>query len=340
MLKKLLKKYNDKLHIDGNSILLIWNRWNKNLGDELILVGLIKTLIWEWKIIVVPSYNKEWLEKFHAQFFNKMELESIVYITELPKGIRSFFMFLKQWWLRDIKHYWKADSMILGGGEILTEEKPFGAFYWILSSWIFLFSKTFQKNKNVYMMGGIQKASSWYNKKLFKYWLRTADGIFVRDMESYELLDDEYKYVKFFFDTSLYCFDNYKSTNSKLNEKSIVININKEGDTYLDQICEIIERHINNWYIVYFAPIWEWIDDKYFKIIKDKFHTNKNISNLKPLNWSNDIYAFFDKIKSTEKVFCTRLHLYLIARYLDTDVECFAYHKKIVKMSRVLEGVS
>ncbi len=77
--------------------------------------------------IVVSAYDPKWLEKFFAQF---KDLNPIEYLHEFPKGIRSFFSYFFSSRRKELKSYRAVDAVIIGGGEILTEESPSAYWYW------------------------------------------------------------------------------------------------------------------------------------------------------------------------------------------------------------------
>jgi polysaccharide pyruvyl transferase WcaK-like protein len=61
----------------------------------------------------------------------------------------------------------------------------------------------------------------------------------------------------------------------------------------------------------------------------------KEYLSLKLLDWEN-FGEFLNILKKSEKVFTTRLHLFLVSYYLGLDVEPFVYQKKVEKMKQVL----
>ena len=52
------------------------------MGDELILLGMIRLLQVQGKKILISAYDPTWLKGFFAQFEN---MEDVTYISEFPK---------------------------------------------------------------------------------------------------------------------------------------------------------------------------------------------------------------------------------------------------------------
>lgn len=131
------KKLNTDLKITGKRVLLVGFRGNKNMGDELILIGNLKLLLAQGKEPIVVSQNPDFLRSFCAQF---VDVSKVVFIHELPRGVRSLIRYIKQGNYKEYSYFYQCDAIILGGGEILTEENPNAYRYWFWSMWAILFS--------------------------------------------------------------------------------------------------------------------------------------------------------------------------------------------------------
>jgi len=331
------------MNIDWDKILLVWNRGHKNFGDEIILVWNIKILLEQWKTLIILCSNKSWLKQFHKQFFdlqintlwfyNKNTGKQVItYLNELPKWFRSLFRFLKDFKL--IKKYFEADSIIVWWWEILTEETPYSYWYWFFSTWILL------PFKKLYLTGWIQIPKKFWNKLVYKIFFKKAKKIYIRDFDLLKLNNSK---VKFYPDSSLYAVDGFE--NYQIDEKNfkwiykpceknkqIVININKKAEQFFDEIREKINYFYRNNYEIYFARICKSPTDDdivYYHKLKTEYLS------LKLLDWEN-FEEFLNILKKSEKVFTTRLHLFLISYYLWLDVQSFVYQKKVEKMRDVL----
>lgn len=324
------------------------------MWDELILIWNIKLLLKENKIIFVACSNKDWLMNFHEQFFkkdcnlsvnekwffNKKTWEqSITYLTEWPKWVRSTFMFLKD--ISNLKQYFQVDSILIWWWEIFTEETPWSYWYWFFSVWLLL------PFTNLYLSGWIQIPKKIWNKIPFWIMIKKTKKLLVRD---YDLQNSKNtpQYIKdktqFFPDTSIFVpledkyfnidLEKYKwNYKNKEIKKIIVININKRADNFYNEIYEITNKYYRDNYEVYFA----WIckspkdsDIRYYHKLKKDFQSLKLLDRE---NWWN----FIEILSKAEKVYSTRLHLFLISYYLGLNIIPFAYQKKVDKMKEVLK---
>jgi hypothetical protein len=57
------------------------------------------------------------------------------------------------------------------------------------------------------------------------------------------------------------------------------------------------------------------------------------------LDWESDFDNFAKVLKWAEKVFSSRLHLYLIASFLECDTKVYPYQRKILKMQKVIDNL-
>lgn len=80
------------------------------MGDELILIGTLKLLLAQNKEPIVVSQNPKFLKSFCAQF---IDVNKVVFIYELPRGIRSLIDYLKGKHYTDFKYFYTCESIIL-----------------------------------------------------------------------------------------------------------------------------------------------------------------------------------------------------------------------------------
>ncbi len=328
---------NKQLKIEGKKVLIVGNRSHKNMWDELILLGTIKLLQEQWKEIYISAYNISWLKSFFKQFIN---VDEIGFLREIPKWFRSFRKFIKDWGRKTIKKYKEMDSVIVWGGEILTEELPNNYRYWLVSIFPCL-----KKHKNIYLMGGIQVPKKWYNKKLFSFLLKKTNYIYARDLDSvYGLKKYWFENTEFFMDTSFFAYDwnIIKNANHK-KQKYVIINVNKNWERFLENISNDIKDYLSNWYKILYVPVAKWKnsqynDIQYYKQIKEKH--KKHNSSFEILDWESDFDNFIKKLAKAELVISTRLHLFLISSFVGTKTKVYPYQKKILKMQEVIKGLN
>jgi len=315
------------------------------MWDEIILVWNMQLLLKEWKKLYIACSDKKWLKNFHKQFFPDLKENGewffnnngqiISYVYELPKWFRSFFRFIKN--IKDIKKLFQIDTILVWWWEILTEETPYSYFYWFLSVWFLL------PFKKLYLSWWIQIPQKLWNKLIFNILIKKAEKLFVRD---YDLLENKnlkfYDKIQFFPDTSFFTtlnnprykldYKNYKWVYEDEKQDYIIVNINKKAEQFYDDIYKIVEENYKNGKTIYFA----WIckspaDDDIVYYYKLK----KSFSWIKLLDWE-DFYSFLSILQKAEKVYTTRLHLFLVSYYLDLNVIPFVYQKKVEKMKQVL----
>lgn len=304
------------------------------MWDELILLGNIKLLMEQEKEIYVSAYNIPRLKSFLSQF---IDISQIHFLREIPKWVRSFFAFITDKSSRTLRKYKDVDSVIIWWWEILTEEVPSTYRYWLLS-----IRPCIRQKPYIYLMWGVQVPNSEKNKRLFKYLMSKVDYVYARDLESvYELKKYWFENAEFFMDTSYYAY-NWKSVNEKnVKQKYIVVNINKNGEQFLDDIIKDIQYYLEQWYKVLYVPVAKGKSDQYsdiyyYKTIKSAC---KKDEKFELLDREENFWKFAEKLANAEVVISTRLHLFLISSFLWTRTKVYPYQKKILKMQEVLRNL-
>lgn len=365
-----------QLPILGNRICSIGNRGHHNFGDELILIGLMRLIMWDTKNanetknaqLFISWWDIPFLKKFHRYFLNEQELTKVRYIQEIPHGIRSWLRFLfgriiggrnhtsgGRMAMRPyemIKNYLSCDTFIIWGWELFTEETPGSYLYWFWSLIPFWIRKLFFWNTKLYIMGGFQKPKSWYNMWIVKLILRYADGCFMRDEESVEILNSKLwikncSKAKWFIDTSYFALDilrdngHPKRSSLQFNWKHIIINSNPLSGKRTDELITIAKEYIDKWYDVYFLPAFytknpQQDDMKVYEYVKNAIVGMQFFASELHLLDRRSRDEFLIIFNSAEKVFCSRLHVFLIAAFLGIDVHPYAYQKKIDKNMAIL----
>lgn len=129
--------------------------------------------------------------------------------------------------------------------------------------------------------------------------------------------------------------DRSPSWHSKWQEKYIVVNVNKNGEKYLEDIQKDVEEYVNQWYKIYYIPMSKGKNDEY-----DDIRYIKNIPDAKLLDWENDPKKTINIIAWADIVISTRLHLFLLASFLGAKTKVYPYQRKILKMQKVLKALS
>jgi len=325
----------NKLNITEKKVIIIGNRSYKNLGDELILLWTVKLLLQQEKIITIAAYNPERLKKFFSQF---LDTSKITFVTEIPKGIRSWIRYIRQGKLKEWKLWRKVDAVIIGWGEIITEENKHSYRYRLAS---FLPSR----KKPRYLMGWIQLPKKRFNRFLFTLLLKRTNRIFARDHETvHELKTYGFQKVEYFMDTSFFAYDwaslqqlnNWTLQHAK---KYIVINLNYNAKKFLPEIIQDVKKFSEQWYEIMYVPVakgnGEQYDDmKYAQKIKEWAGIKDQQFSI--LDREEDFNHFVHVLAQAHMVISSRLHLFLIASFLGIPTKVYPYQKKILKMQHEL----
>jgi len=308
------------------------------MWDEIILLGTIQLLQRQEKQIYISAFNPSWLKKFLSQF---VDTDEIIFLKEIPKWFRSFFSFIKNKNSKILKRYKEVDSVIIWWWEILTEEVPSTYWYWLVSIFPCIIKKW--KKTDIYLMWGIQVPKNSINRKLFDYLMSKVSYVYARDLESvYELKKYWFENAEFFMDTSYFAFNwHVLAKEEKENWKYIIVNINKNGEKFLNDIIKDIKYYIEEWYKVLYVPVAKWksndySDMNYYKEIKKQC---KNNDKFEILDREENFEKFAIKISRAEIVISTRLHLFLISNFLWTRTKVYPYQKKILKMQEVIRNL-
>jgi len=320
------------LNIPEKHILIVGNRSYKNLGDELILLWTVKLLLQEWKKITIAAYDTQRLKKFFSQF---IDTAKITLVTEIPKGFRSWLRYIRKGKLKERKLWRKADAVIIGWWEIITEENKHSYRYRLASLLPCL-------KKPRYLMGGIQLPKKRINRFLFKIILKKTNHIFARDHESvHELKNYWFHNVDFFMDTSYFAYDR-KKRYGESERKYIVINLNKNAEKFFPEIIQDVKKLYNQWYEVMYVPVAKGKNEHYddmryaHKIQKGTGIKDQRFSQL---DREENFEYFVKTLAQANIVISSRLHLFLIASFLGVPTKVYPYQKKILKMQNVIKQI-
>ncbi len=327
-------KIENTLNIPEKHILIVGNRSYKNLGDELILLWTVKLLQQEWKKITIAAYDTERLKKFFSQL---IDISKITFVTEIPKGFRSRVRYIYKWKLRERKLYRKTDAIIIGWGEIITEENKNSYRYRLVSLLPCL-------RKPRYLMGGIQLPKKLFNRFFFRVILKRTKYIFARDHETInEIQRYWFKNIKFFMDTSYFAYDRRKKGYAESKRNYIVINLNKNAEKFLPEIIQDVKKLYNQWYEVIYVPVAKgnneyYNDIKYARTIKKE--TEIKDQRFTILDREDDFKYFVKTLAQAHMVISSRLHLFLIANFIGVSTKVYPYQKKILKIQETLVNIT
>ena len=336
-----------KLNITWDNILLVWNRWYRNLWDELILLWNVKLLLEQWKKITIACYDPNRLRSFFTQF---IDVAKVSFIPELPKGFHSLRRYISEYWMKWFSKFRKSDTIILWGGEILTEENPWAYRYRKMSIRPFLWKKKFEnlfkkrRKSDLYIMWGVQIPKNEKKKTQLLSLLKNTTACYLRDFEAVDEIKPYIKNCEFFMDTSYFAYDwkNISLNDKKNIEKPyIVVNLNKNAEKFFDELVKDIKSYSKKLYRIYYAPIAKG-NNIYYKDLQYSQRLEKALwedVDFALLDWESDFDNFAKILKWAKKVFSSRLHLYLIASFLWCNTKVYPYQRKILKMQKVIDSL-
>ena len=322
-----------QLNIKWERVLILGNWSYKNMGDEIILLGTIRLLQQQGKKILISAYDPEWLKSFFSQF---PDMQDITYLHEFPKGIRSGFHYFFSPRIKEIIQYRQVDTVIIWGGEILTEESKNAYRYWNLAL-LPLADKL--KKINLYLMGGIQTPKKALNCKLFGWLLKRTKAVYARDEDSVHALEKlGYKGAEFFMDTSRFAYDRRTVEKESPSDKKVaLINLNKNGEKFYPNLLAECKSLLQEGYELAYVPVSKWESPVYNDPqYQTQLEKDLNIT-MESIDWEKNFSTFLQKVKGADIIITGRLHLFLIASYLWVKTKVFPYQKKILKMTSILK---
>ena len=310
----------------SKEILLVGNRGNKNLWDELILVGLVKLLEQIWfqpSQIIVPSADIAFSQNFLKQFLQSLP----ILIPEIPKWIRSWLRYSLQGF-RGLKTYTQPSQVILWWWEILTPETRKSFWFW---HWSLLPLLT--KKAKIVIMGGVSPPSNTKEKKYFDHILKNTSACLCRDFESIQKMQEYwFTNAKFVMDTSFFALDD-RTIYKKTPQNKVSINLHHFSSNFLDDLIWKLQKFKPAQIDFIPAGLGRYDKDLEFKNIIEQKLNKKIMIN----RWDQDFQKFLNQLWDSQKVISARLHLFLIAKYIGLQAEFFAYQTKLVKMDKVLK---
>jgi len=345
--KKAEFSINPLLNINGETVLLIWNWWYRNLWDELILLWNVKLLLQQGKKITIACYEPKWLRNFFAKF---IDVSDIKFIPELPKWIRSSIRYIFRYWMRWFIRFWKPNTVIIWWWEILTEENPWAYRYRRISIRPFLWKRFFEnlfntsKKSDLYIMWWVQIPKSRYKKRQLLSLLKYTTACYLRDTDAVEEIKPYVKKCEFFMDTSYFAYDwgNVSLDSEKKIEKPYVaVNLNKNAESFFDELVQDIKEYCKKGYRIYYVPVAHG-RNTYYNDLQYSQRLEKQLwedVDFALLDWESDFDSFVKVLKWAKKVFSSRLHLYLIASFLWCDTKVYPYQRKILKMEKVMNNL-
>jgi polysaccharide pyruvyl transferase CsaB len=312
-------------------ILLCGNYGATNLGDELILKGLIQFLHKKNPIleIIVLSNNPKETEKLH-------NVHSVYF---LPCGFRSLKRsFLDLEIIKTLKAYLNSKEFILGGGGLFQDHHPYAIFIWGLH-----FLVAFLLRKKIRILGNsLGPLTKWWSRKIVKFIFNHADEIKVRDELSFQLLKKigVKKNIQIIEDFAISLkslkinkFSNYSKSVNKKNY--IILSLldflkgeeKEKFETEIIKICNFLIQERG--FEIIALPFQKLIDDDeaYLASIKEKIENKKSFHVQK---FSSDFNKIFDLYLNANLIIGMRLHSIILAHKFNKPFIALNYNEKVM----------
>ena len=159
--------------------LLIGNYGVGNLGDEVLRKYFLITFTEvEWVVVTCHGELCRTMRQ-NSECRTSTGLSVTHIVPRLPFGLRSL---VTPWW-RTVREYWRADSVVFGGGSLFTDSESIKApliWWWhACLAWIF--------GKPIFLaFQGVGPFRTYLGASLTKWVVKRAKFISVRDHSSFE----------------------------------------------------------------------------------------------------------------------------------------------------------
>ena len=199
-----------------------------------------------------------------------------------------------------------------------------------------------KKESNLYIMWWVQIPKFKRKRKSLRSLLKYATICYLRDFEAIKELSPYVDKCEFFMDTSYFAYDWNKvflDREKKIGKPYVVVNLNKNAESFFDEMVEDIKWYSVKGYRVYYVPVAKG-NNRYYDDLQYSQRLEKALGenvDFALLDWESDFENFAKVLKWAKKVFSSRLHLYLIASFLWCDTKVYPYQRKILKMKKVVD---
>jgi len=306
-------------------IVIVGNYGANNLGDELILEGLLKT-IRKIKpaadIVVLSADPKKTKEKFEVRSIKKF-----------PAGLRSIFqyIFIGALW-KTIKEVRNCDFVIVGGGGLFDDTRFKAIWIWTVQTAI-----AYLLRRKVIMYGqSIKPLKSKLAQKIIKKLFQKAIFIAVRDEDSKEILKTLLKGRQIYTMPDLIFNLEPKFEQAKENKILICMRDHTGKPKDFDKNVTIFLNHLlheDENLKIEFLPFQKGSDERYHLSLIEKI-TNKDRT-LKH-EYTDERHKVESLFTESKLIFGVRLHSILMAINTGTPFIAINYNPKVRNILRTL----
>ena len=250
----------------------------RNFWDELLFFGVARRLFAKYPLtkLFVEVGNKSWMEDRIRENYQGLLTEKQLSSIKLVYAKQHKYKFITHLVNMLGLSKYKKTFKFFGGGEVLSDERPFPHDGWNLP---ILFNYSVRKGQFV-LLGGIGKSKKWRTEILYRQLLPKAEKIVVRDRDSLSIAKKFNTETVLYEDFAQETIMNAECKMQNTKWKYILININKQSvDRYnIDKIAQFCQNYPDHKKI--FFPC-DMNDDKHcFSTIK------KYIPGLEMYDWT------------------------------------------------------
>lgn len=323
-----------------NNILICGNYGATNIGDELILKGLLQSL----QCHSEQAHPNRHLRVLSYKPKQTEELHGVKAIYFLPSGFRSILRSLTSLSLfKTLKSFWWADEFVLGGGGLMQDEHPRAILIW----GIHLLLAIILRKKIRILANSVGPLDRSWARGLVRWLFNHADEITVRDQASKELLKKiaVKKEVRVADDYALFSchsgLDPESISAQSKDSKYIILSLRdwlsgRDKEKFESELLKLINYFIQELGYKIIALPFENLHDKdaeYLMYIqglvpdKNMFHVQKYCSDF------DKIFALY---QSAEFVVGMRLHSIILAHKFKKPFLALSYSSKVRDFCRQL----
>ena len=193
-------------------------------------------------------------------------------------------------------------------------------------------------------MWWVQVPRNRYKKRQLLRLLKYTTACYLRDFDAVDEIKPYVDNSTFFMDTSYFSYDREKvslSGDERIEKPYIIINLNKNAESFFDELVQDIKHYRDIDYRIYYVPVAKG-ENTYYDDLQYAQRLEKALGedvDFALLDWESDFDYFVKVLKWAKKVFSSRLHLYLIASFLGCDTKVYPYQRKILKMKKIINDL-
>ncbi|MCS3409376.1 polysaccharide pyruvyl transferase family protein [Serratia sp. AKBS12] len=314
-----------------------------NIGDHAINEGLKKLITASG--YSVESYGFDAEKKIAVPKVTNEKLTAKVFLRKAKNLFLNRIQFLKyaRWYLHNKKRIEStscrdAEIMMIGGGQLIQSG---GTFPIAMYTW----AKYAKKNNKKYVILGVGCAEkfSWLDSVLYKYALKHANGVYVREKRSIDKLKRFFDFTPSYIPDlafSLYEKESYPEKGSVIigatayyvyskNVKETGQSEFKTQQEYIEDWRQVVEDEIKKAgkKVVLASTTVE--DAELNKLIYKEVLKNNSEENIELCEKVPALNIYLDYLRVSSKVYSGRMHSLILGKILGNDLEPWLISKKI-----------